>query len=125
MPRTHCMDILKDFLHANQLIVELVVSAGVGQECVPIRDEQVEYLHHLQNRHQYTPPHQPTDVWTCLYCHNKDVELGEQVFFTGGEKLEKVQQTCMFIHMTALIHTPRPTLWWTCTYQPRGPSNCS
>ena len=45
---THRVDILKHFVHPNQLIVELVVSGGVGQECVPIRDEQVEDLHHLR-----------------------------------------------------------------------------
>ena len=42
------MDILKHFVHSNQLIVELIISGGVGQECVPIRDEQVEDLHHLR-----------------------------------------------------------------------------
>lgn len=45
---THSMDILKHFVHSNQLIVELIISGGVGQECVPIRDEQVEDLHHLR-----------------------------------------------------------------------------
>ena len=42
------MHIFKDLLHSNQLIIEFVVGTGVGEERVTIRDEQVEYLHHLQ-----------------------------------------------------------------------------
>ena len=42
------MDIFKDLLHANQFVVEFIVSAGVGQEGVSVGYEQVEDLHHLQ-----------------------------------------------------------------------------
>ena len=41
------MDVLKDLLHADQFIVELVVSAGIGQEGVSVGYEQIEDLDHL------------------------------------------------------------------------------
>ena len=44
------MDVLKDLLHADQFIVELVVGAGVWQEGVSVGYEQIEDLDYLFGR---------------------------------------------------------------------------
>ena len=86
------MHIFKDFLHSNQLIVELIVGTGIGQEGVPVCDEKVENLHHLchQQRKSHTNlvMHAPS---TGLYGDKEDVEFWQQMFFTGGKKLQQIQ----------------------------------
>lgn len=36
-------------MHAYNLVIELVVTAGSGQKRVSVRDEHVKEVHHLKN----------------------------------------------------------------------------
>ena len=47
MTLTHGVEVVKHVVHADDLVVELIVCAGVGQERVPKRDEQVEDVDNL------------------------------------------------------------------------------
>lgn len=61
------MDVFKDLLHANQFIVEFVIGAGVGEEGVSIRDEQVEDLYHLCKDRERRAPYSMAPYSLCMY----------------------------------------------------------
>lgn len=42
------VDVVKDLMHPDQLVVELVVTAWRGKERVAVCDEKVEYIHNLK-----------------------------------------------------------------------------
>ena len=44
---THCEEVIKDFVHADKLIVQLIICGRVGKKGIPICDEEVEYLGNL------------------------------------------------------------------------------
>lgn len=48
MQRTHAVEVVEDLVHPHDLVVELVVAVGGGQEGVAVRDEHVEEVHHLR-----------------------------------------------------------------------------
>lgn len=48
MGRTHAVEVVKDLVHPHDLVVELVIAGGGGQEGVAIRYKHVEEIDHLQ-----------------------------------------------------------------------------
>ena len=49
MSLTHRVEVAKGLMHADDLIVQLIITVGVGQECVAICDEQVEHVDNLKS----------------------------------------------------------------------------
>lgn len=47
MALTHREEVIKDFVHANELVVEFIVCGGVGEEGIPVCDEEVKNLCNL------------------------------------------------------------------------------
>ena len=45
---THGVEVIKDLMHADHFIVQLIITIGIWQERVTIRDKQVENIHNLQ-----------------------------------------------------------------------------
>ena len=52
MALTHREEVIKDFVHADELVVEFIICGGVGEEGVPICDEEIEYLGNLGRKRQ-------------------------------------------------------------------------
>ena len=50
MSPTHGVEVSEGLMHADDLIVQLIIAVWVGQECVTIRDEQVEHIDNLKNK---------------------------------------------------------------------------
>lgn len=46
---THGVEIIEHFVDSDQLIVEFIVSGGVRQERVTVRDEEIQNLYHLHS----------------------------------------------------------------------------
>ena len=46
---THRVEVAKGLMHADDLVVQLIITVGVGQECVAICDEQVEHVDNLKS----------------------------------------------------------------------------
>lgn len=44
---TYGVEIVKDFVNSDQLVVELIVGCGVRQEGVAVCDEKIKDLYHL------------------------------------------------------------------------------
>lgn len=47
---THAVEVIKHLMHANYLIIKLIVTAGGGQKRVSISDEHVKEVHNLRTR---------------------------------------------------------------------------
>lgn len=45
--RTHAVEVVEDLVHSHNLVIQLVVAVGGGQERVAVCDEHVEEVHHL------------------------------------------------------------------------------
>lgn len=48
---THGVKVVKDLMHPDDLVIQLIVAVRIGQEGVTISDEEVEYVYNLQNIH--------------------------------------------------------------------------
>ncbi len=79
----HGVEIVEDLLAANQLIVELVVGNGRGQERVAVRDEYVKNGHHLSHKKSKYAITFNTPTYDRSSTQQK--KLTKFFFFGGGE----------------------------------------
>jgi len=46
---THCIQVVKHLMHANDLVIQFIVTVRIWEESVTVRYEQIENVHHLQS----------------------------------------------------------------------------
>jgi len=45
---THGVEVIEDLVHADNLVIQLIVTVGVREEGIPICDEQIEDIYDLE-----------------------------------------------------------------------------